>query len=66
VSEAVLWAFGMGAYHFTNRKSILFSGFRQVSFGLVAAAITYGIGLDRRSLWQDNILKFKSIINNQN
>jgi VIT1/CCC1 family predicted Fe2+/Mn2+ transporter len=25
-------------------KSILFSGMRQVAFGLVAAAVTYGIG----------------------
>ena len=52
-NEAVIWSmiastfglFGIGAAItlFTG-KSVLFSGMRQVAFGLVAATITYGLG----------------------
>jgi VIT1/CCC1 family predicted Fe2+/Mn2+ transporter len=39
-----LFLIGAGITLFTGR-SVLFSGFRQVIFGLIAAGITYGIGL---------------------
>ncbi|MFV8352984.1 VIT1/CCC1 transporter family protein [Flavobacterium sp. XS2P14] len=45
VGSSVVGLFGIGAaITLLTGKSIIFSGFRQVSFGLVAAAITYGIG----------------------
>jgi predicted membrane protein (TIGR00267 family) len=45
VAFSVVGLFGIGAAitMFTNRN-VFFSGFRQVAFGLMAAAITYGIG----------------------
>jgi len=45
VGASVLGLFGIGAVItlFTG-KTVLFSGFRQVLFGLAAAAITYGVG----------------------
>lgn len=45
IASSVVGLFGIGsAITLLTGKSILFSGFRQVAFGLVAAAITYGIG----------------------
>lgn len=45
VLSSVVGLFGIGsAITLLTGKSILFSGFRQVAFGLVAAAFTYGIG----------------------
>ncbi len=45
LGSSVIGLFGIGAaITLLTGKSILFSGFRQVAFGLVAAAITYGIG----------------------
>ena len=45
LGSSVIGLFGIGAaITLLTGKSILFSGFRQVCFGLVAAAITYGIG----------------------
>jgi len=38
-----LFVIGAGITLFTGR-SVLYSGLRQMGFGLVAAAITYGIG----------------------
>lgn len=45
VGSSVIGLFGIGAAItlFTG-KSVIFSGMRQVIFGLVAAAVTYGIG----------------------
>jgi hypothetical protein len=43
VGSSVVGLWDRSRYHFTNRKSILFSDLDKVSFGLVAA-ITYGIG----------------------
>jgi len=43
-SAVGLFLIGAGITLFTGR-SVLFSGFRQVIFGLIAAGITYGIGL---------------------
>lgn len=45
IGASVLGLFGIGAVItlFTG-KTVLFSGFRQVLFGLAAAAITYGVG----------------------
>ena len=45
VGSSVIGLFGIGAAItlFTG-KSVMFSGFRQVFFGLAAAAVTYGIG----------------------
>ena len=45
IASSVVGLFGIGvAITLLTGKSILFSGMRQVAFGLVAAAITYGIG----------------------
>ncbi|OCB76088.1 VIT1/CCC1 transporter family protein [Flavobacterium crassostreae] len=45
VGSSVLGLFGIGAaITLLTGRSVLFSGMRQVSFGLAAAAITYGIG----------------------
>lgn len=45
VGSSVIGLFGIGAaITLLTGKSVMFSGFRQVSFGLAAAAITYGIG----------------------
>lgn len=45
VGSSIVGLFGIGAaITLLTGKSILFSGFRQVGFGLTAAAITYGIG----------------------
>ena len=45
VGSSVVGLFGIGAaITLLTGKSVLFSGFRQVSFGLLAAAVTYGIG----------------------
>lgn len=45
IGSSIVGLFGIGAaITLLTGKSILFSGFRQVAFGLVAAAITYGIG----------------------
>lgn len=45
IGSSVFGLFGIGAaITLLTGKSILFSGCRQVAFGLVAAAITYGIG----------------------
>ncbi|SDW49737.1 VIT1/CCC1 transporter family protein [Flavobacterium degerlachei] len=45
VGSSVIGLFGIGAaITLLTGKSILFSGFRQVFFGLAAAAVTYGIG----------------------
>ncbi|MGO4906548.1 VIT1/CCC1 transporter family protein [Flavobacterium sp. W20_MBD1_R3] len=45
LGSSVIGLFGIGAaITLLTGKGILFSGLRQVSFGLVAAAITYGIG----------------------
>lgn len=43
--SSVVGLFGIGAaITLLTGKGILFSGFRQVAFGLAAAAVTYGIG----------------------
>jgi VIT1/CCC1 family predicted Fe2+/Mn2+ transporter len=45
VASSIVGLFGIGAaITLLTGKSILFSGLRQVAFGLVAAAFTYGIG----------------------
>ena len=45
IASSVVGLFGIGAaITLLTGKSILFSGFRQVAFGLAAAAVTYGIG----------------------
>ncbi len=45
LGSSVVGLFGIGAaITLLTGKSIWFSGFRQVAFGLVAAAVTYGIG----------------------
>lgn len=45
VGSSVVGLFGIGAaITLLTGKSIVFSGLRQVSFGLAAAAVTYGIG----------------------
>jgi VIT1/CCC1 family predicted Fe2+/Mn2+ transporter len=45
VGSSVIGLFGIGAaITLLTGKNIMFSGLRQVSFGLVAAAVTYGIG----------------------
>jgi VIT1/CCC1 family predicted Fe2+/Mn2+ transporter len=45
IGSSVIGLFGIGAaITLLTGKGILFSGFRQVFFGLTAAAITYGIG----------------------
>ena len=43
--SSVIGLFGIGAaITLLTGKKVLFSGFRQVAFGLAAAAVTYGIG----------------------
>ncbi|TDD94920.1 VIT1/CCC1 transporter family protein [Flavobacterium cellulosilyticum] len=45
VVSSIIGLFGIGAaITLLTGKSVLFSGLRQVAFGLTAAAITYGIG----------------------
>lgn len=45
IGSSVIGLFGIGAaITLLTGKSVLFSGFRQVFFGLAAAAVTYGIG----------------------
>lgn len=45
IGSSIVGLFGIGAaITLLTGKSILFSGFRQVVFGLAAAAFTYGIG----------------------
>jgi VIT1/CCC1 family predicted Fe2+/Mn2+ transporter len=45
IASSVIGLFGIGAtITLLTGKSVLFSGIRQVAFGLAAAAITYGIG----------------------
>ena len=45
IASSVVGLFGIGAaITLLTGKSVLFSGFRQVAFGLAAAAVTYGIG----------------------
>ncbi|MGB6406833.1 MAG: VIT1/CCC1 transporter family protein, partial [Planococcus donghaensis] len=45
VGSSIIGLFGIGAaITLLTGKSVLFSGLRQVTFGLAAAAITYGIG----------------------
>ncbi|MEM8520971.1 VIT1/CCC1 transporter family protein [Flavobacterium sp. PL12] len=45
VASSIVGLFAIGAaITLLTGKSVLFSGFRQVGFGLAAAAITYGIG----------------------
>jgi len=45
IASSVIGLFGIGAaITLLTGKGILFSGFRQVAFGLAAAAITFGIG----------------------
>lgn len=45
IASCVVGLFGIGAaITLLTGKGILFSGFRQVAFGLTAAAFTYGIG----------------------
>ena len=45
IGSSVIGLFGIGAaITLLTGKSVLFSGFRQVAFGLAAAAVTYGIG----------------------
>lgn len=45
IASSVVGLFGIGAaITLLTGKGILFSGFRQVAFGLAAAAVTYGIG----------------------
>jgi VIT1/CCC1 family predicted Fe2+/Mn2+ transporter len=43
LSAIGLFIIGAAITLFTG-KNVLFSGFRQVAFGLIAAAITFGIG----------------------
>lgn len=45
IGSSVIGLFGIGAaITLLTGKSVMFSGFRQVFFGLAAAAVTYGIG----------------------
>lgn len=45
IASSIVGLFGIGAaITLLTGKNIMFSGLRQVAFGLVAAAITYGIG----------------------
>lgn len=45
IASSVVGLFGIGAaITLLTGKSVLFSGMRQVAFGLAAAAVTYGIG----------------------
>lgn len=45
LASSIVGLFGIGAaITLLTGKSIWFSGFRQVAFGLIAAAVTYGIG----------------------
>jgi VIT1/CCC1 family predicted Fe2+/Mn2+ transporter len=45
IGSSVIGLFGIGAaITLLTGKSVLYSGFRQVAFGLTAAAVTYGIG----------------------
>jgi VIT1/CCC1 family predicted Fe2+/Mn2+ transporter len=45
IASSVVGLFGIGAaITLLTGKSIMFSGMRQVAFGLAAAAVTYGIG----------------------
>jgi VIT1/CCC1 family predicted Fe2+/Mn2+ transporter len=45
IISSIVGLFGIGAaITLLTGKSILYSGFRQVAFGLTAAAVTYGIG----------------------
>ena len=45
VGSSVIGLFGIGAaITLLTGKNVMFSGFRQVFFGLTAAAVTYGIG----------------------
>ena len=45
IASSIIGLFGIGAaITLLTGRGILFSGFRQVAFGLVAAAFTYGIG----------------------
>ena len=45
IASSVVGLFGIGAaITLLTGKGILFSGMRQVAFGLAAAAVTYGIG----------------------
>jgi VIT1/CCC1 family predicted Fe2+/Mn2+ transporter len=45
IGSSIIGLFGIGAaITLLTGKSVLFSGFRQVAFGLAAAAVTYGIG----------------------
>jgi VIT1/CCC1 family predicted Fe2+/Mn2+ transporter len=45
LGSSIIGLFGIGAaITLLTGKNVLFSGFRQVAFGLVAAAVTYGIG----------------------
>jgi len=45
VASSIVGLFGIGAaITLLTGKSIVFSGLRQVAFGLSAAAVTYGIG----------------------
>jgi chemotaxis response regulator CheB len=45
IESSIVGLFGIGAaITLLTGKSILFSGMRQVAFGLAAAAVTYGIG----------------------
>ncbi|HLF52877.1 VIT1/CCC1 transporter family protein [Flavobacterium sp.] len=45
LASCIVGLFGIGAaITLLTGKSVLFSGFRQVTFGLAAAAVTYGVG----------------------
>jgi vacuolar iron transporter family protein len=45
IISSIVGLFGIGAaITLLTGKSVMFSGLRQVAFGLSAAAITYGIG----------------------
>lgn len=45
LGSSIIGLFGIGAaITLLTGKNVLFSGFRQVAFGLLAAAVTYGIG----------------------
>lgn len=45
IASSIVGLFGIGAaITLLTGKSVLFSGLRQVAFGLADAAITYGIG----------------------
>jgi vacuolar iron transporter family protein len=45
LGSSVVGLFGIGAaITLLTGKTIWFSGFRQVAFGLAAAGVTYGIG----------------------